>query len=193
MRSRTGKNVVRAAVGISGILWILLLLRYYMGLDPTDIMGYGILAFFLLLPAAALLASLAVSAAGFRWRWVFPLCFGASELLLNFLISGAVQGVLLFLLPAAASLIGLGAGALIRRMIVHHRSSGTGAGTSPAFDHSLLEPAIRCSICTGEQVAGFVDRNTGYFQEVALISSEEDLERFLSAWQITRQELKKIY
>ena len=151
------------------------------------------LPFFLLLPAAALLASLAVSAAGFRWRWVFPLCFGASELLLNFLISGAVQGVLLFLLPAAASLIGLGAGALIRRMIVHHRSSGTGAGTSPAFDRSLLEPAIRCSICTGEQVVGFVDRNTGHFQEVALISSEEDLERFLSAWQITRQELKKIY
>ena len=62
MRSRTEKNVVRAAVGISGILWILLLLRYYMGLDPTDIMGYGILAFFLLLPVSRFSCL----------RWQFP-------------------------------------------------------------------------------------------------------------------------
>ncbi|MBM6668146.1 MAG: aspartate dehydrogenase [Lachnospiraceae bacterium] len=56
-----------------------------------------------------------------------------------------------------------------------------------------MEPAIRCSICTGEQVAGFVDRKTGKFQEVAMIASEEDLEQFLKTYQISRQELKKIF
>ncbi len=49
------------------------------------------------------------------------------------------------------------------------------------------------SICTGEQVAGFVDRKTGKFQEVAMIASEEDLEQFLKTYQISRQELKKIF
>lgn len=121
MNTDKKKLVVRISVGISGIVWVYLLLLYYTGLDPTDVMGYAILAFFLLLPAAALFASLAVSAVGFRWRWVFPLCFGAAEMLLNFLISNTLSGFLLFLLPTAASLIGIGIGALIRRAVLHRR------------------------------------------------------------------------
>lgn len=47
-----------------------------------------------------------------------------------------------------------------------------------SYDREHLEPAVRCSICTGEQVAGFRDRNSGRFEEVALIRSEQDLEKF---------------
>lgn len=56
---------------------------------------------------------------------------------------------------------------------------------APAFDRERLEPAIRCSICTGEQVAGFRDRQTGRFQEVALISTAADLQAFRDKYGIT--------
>ena len=39
-------------------------------------------------------------------------------------------------------------------------------------------PVLRCSICTGEQVAGFRDRRTGHFREVTLIKTPKDLETF---------------
>lgn len=49
---------------------------------------------------------------------------------------------------------------------------------APSFDPAAEEPAIRCSICTGEQVAGFRDKKTGHFREVTLIKTEKDLESF---------------
>lgn len=39
-------------------------------------------------------------------------------------------------------------------------------------------PVIRCSICTGEQVAGFKDKSTGKFTEIMLIQNEKDLKKF---------------
>lgn len=53
-------------------------------------------------------------------------------------------------------------------------------------------PAIRCSICTGEQVAGFRRKDSGRFEEVMLIRSPEDLARFRSRYGITG-EIEKIY
>ena len=53
-------------------------------------------------------------------------------------------------------------------------------------------PAIRCSICTGEQVAGFRNKETGRFEEVMLLRSPEDLERFRQQYGITG-EIEKIY
>ena len=53
-------------------------------------------------------------------------------------------------------------------------------------------PVIRCSICTGEQVAGFRRKDTGTFEEVALIRSEADLQAFRDAYGI-EGEIKKIY
>jgi len=53
-------------------------------------------------------------------------------------------------------------------------------------------PAIRCSICTGEQVAGFLIRESGRFEEVTLIRGEEDLENFRRQYGITG-EIEKIY
>ena len=46
------------------------------------------------------------------------------------------------------------------------------------YDPLVKEPAIRCSICTGEQVAGFRNRHTGVFEEILALRSEEDLEEF---------------
>ena len=53
-------------------------------------------------------------------------------------------------------------------------------------------PAIRCSICTGEQVAGFKNQETGRFEEVMLIRSPGDLELFKEQYGISG-EIEKIY
>ena len=53
------------------------------------------------------------------------------------------------------------------------------------YDHENLYPAIRSSICTGEKVAGFKNKNTGSFTEIMLISSEKDLEAFKRTYGIT--------
>lgn len=47
-----------------------------------------------------------------------------------------------------------------------------------AYDRERLEPMVRSSICTGEKVAGFREKDTGRFREVALIRSPADLEAF---------------
>ena len=46
------------------------------------------------------------------------------------------------------------------------------------YDCERLEPVIRCSICTGEQVAGFRERQSGAFREIMLIRNEQDLAAF---------------
>lgn len=61
-----------------------------------------------------------------------------------------------------------------------------------AFDPALEEPVLRCSICNGEQVAGFKNKKTGAFSEVMFIRSPQDLEEFRSQYGI-RGEIKKVY
>ncbi|MEE1165405.1 MAG: aspartate dehydrogenase [Lachnospiraceae bacterium] len=68
-------------------------------------------------------------------------------------------------------------------------SSGNG---SLSYDPSFQEPVLRCSICNGEQVAGFRDKKTGAFSEVMLIRSPQDLEEFRNQYKI-REEIRKIY
>jgi hypothetical protein len=46
------------------------------------------------------------------------------------------------------------------------------------YDAARQRPVVRCSICTGEQVAGFKDVENGQFTEVMLIRNDADLERF---------------
>ena len=60
------------------------------------------------------------------------------------------------------------------------------------YDREKKTPVIRCSICTGEQVAGFRDRETGRFEEVMLIRSEADLRDFREQYGITG-EIQRIY
>ncbi len=59
------------------------------------------------------------------------------------------------------------------------------------YDASVYKPVLRCSICTGEQVAGFQNLQTGQFEEVGLIRNEEELREFLDTYGI--QEIEKIY
>mgnify|MGYP006967342005 CR=1 FL=1 len=52
------------------------------------------------------------------------------------------------------------------------------------YDSSRHKAIIRCSICTGEQVAGFRDKQTGEFTEVMLIRNEKDLNAFKLAYHL---------
>ena len=56
-------------------------------------------------------------------------------------------------------------------------SQWTPPGTVP-FDPEKQYAVIRCSICTGEKVAGFKNKADGRFTEVMLIRSLRDEERF---------------
>lgn len=60
------------------------------------------------------------------------------------------------------------------------------------YDSNYEKPAIRCSICTGEQVAGFINLSTGHFEEVMLIQSSQDLETFQRRYGITGS-IEKFY
>ena len=42
------------------------------------------------------------------------------------------------------------------------------------FDSDKQMAVIKCSICTGEMVAGFKNKEDGYFTEVMLIKNEAD-------------------
>lgn len=60
------------------------------------------------------------------------------------------------------------------------------------YDPELRTPAIRVSICTGEQVAGFENKESGRFEEIVLIRSEKDLKDFKERYGI-EGEIRKIY
>lgn len=60
------------------------------------------------------------------------------------------------------------------------------------YDIENQKPAIRASICTGEEVAGFCDIHTGKFEEVMLIRSDKDLKQFMKEYGISG-EIEKIY
>lgn len=61
------------------------------------------------------------------------------------------------------------------------------------YDPETQEPVIRCSICNGEQVAGFCDKKTGSFSEVMLIRTPSDLETFRNQYGIFSENIRKIY
>ena len=63
--------------------------------------------------------------------------------------------------------------------------------STSAYDPAIHIPVIRCSICTGEQVAGFQDLKTGRFEEVQLIRNEQELQAFLDTYGL--REIEKIY
>ncbi|GFI42833.1 MAG: aspartate dehydrogenase [Dorea sp.] len=53
------------------------------------------------------------------------------------------------------------------------------------YDPANQKPILRCSICTGEQVAGFKDLHTGKFTDIMLIKDEKDLAAFKKQYGVT--------
>ena len=52
------------------------------------------------------------------------------------------------------------------------------------YDKTGKKAVLRCSICTGEQVAGFQDIATGKFEDIMLIRGEADLEAFKQMYDV---------
>lgn len=46
------------------------------------------------------------------------------------------------------------------------------------YDKENWKPVLKCSICNGEQVAGFKNIHTGAFREECFIRDSADLEEF---------------
>ena len=62
---------------------------------------------------------------------------------------------------------------------------------SQQYDTESYKPIVKCSICNGEQVAGFKNLHTGKFEEIMLVRSEADLKEFKERYGIT--EITKEY
>lgn len=60
------------------------------------------------------------------------------------------------------------------------------------YDQVNQKPVIKCSICNGEQVAGFQNVHTGVFEEVMLIRGDADLALFREQYNIEGM-IGKIY
>lgn len=72
-----------------------------------------------------------------------------------------------------------------------NRSVGKTAQEKKTYDKDNCKPVLKCSICNGEQVAGFKDIHTGKFEEVMLIRGQKDLEEFMKQYGIS--EVSKEY
>ncbi|NBJ91770.1 aspartate dehydrogenase [Parablautia muri] len=59
------------------------------------------------------------------------------------------------------------------------------------YDKENWKPVLKCSICNGEQVAGFQNIHTGEFREEILIKGVRELEAFQEKYGIAQ--IRKIY
>ena len=62
---------------------------------------------------------------------------------------------------------------------------------TPSYDKEHEVPALKSSICTGEQTAGFLDVQTNRFRDVMLVKNPEDIEAFKRLCGV--DELKRLY
>ena len=61
------------------------------------------------------------------------------------------------------------------------------------YDPAVQEPAVRRSICTGEMTGGFLDRNTGKFQDYMLLDGQKELEAFCKGTGVAPEDVKTVY
>ena len=57
--------------------------------------------------------------------------------------------------------------------------------TKVPYDKENQKTVLKCSICNGEQIAGFKDINTGKFEDVMLIRNDKDLDDFMKMYGIS--------
>ena len=68
---------------------------------------------------------------------------------------------------------------------------GKKAEKKKEYDKENMRPILKCSICNGEQVAGFKNVHTGKFEEIMLIRNGDDLDAFMRMYNIS--EISKEY
>lgn len=61
-----------------------------------------------------------------------------------------------------------------------------------SYNKDIYVPVLKCSICTGEMVAGFKEINTGKFIDDMYVSGDKDIDKFKKKYGIT-DTLEKIY
>ena len=61
------------------------------------------------------------------------------------------------------------------------------------FDPEKEEPAIKKSICTGEATVGFVDRATGHFRDIQVVTTPLDIADFCRRTGTDPNSIKTIY
>lgn len=81
------------------------------------------------------------------------------------------------------------------RRLLSPRAGGKAAGRvshkTGTYNKEFQKPVLKCSICNGEQVAGFKDIRTGKFEEVMLVRNKRELEDFMETYGI--DEIAKEY
>ena len=53
------------------------------------------------------------------------------------------------------------------------------------YNPNIHKAVLKCSICNGEQVAGFKDTQSGHFYEVMLIRNGQDLDSFIEMYDLS--------
>ena len=118
-------KIVLAAVYLG--IWALGLLVYWVLMSPSDVMGFALMFFWLLLPVSTLTVSLVIGRNDYwgKGKWLAVLAFGGMHTLAEFgtfkvgimMAFGRIQAPSweLFLAGAATATAGMGIGALIRR------------------------------------------------------------------------------
>ena len=61
------------------------------------------------------------------------------------------------------------------------------------YDRSRLAPAIRKSICSGEETFGFIDIRDGHFTDIQLLKDEKEKAEVLRQWAVAPDEVKILY
>lgn len=56
------------------------------------------------------------------------------------------------------------------------------------YDRENMRPVLKCSICNGEQVAGFKNIHTGKFEEIMLIRDQKELKEFMEMYGIAEMD-----
>lgn len=67
----------------------------------------------------------------------------------------------------------------------HIWGTGKAEKEKKIYDKDTYKPILKCSICNGEQVAGFKDIRTGKFEEVMLVREKKDLDDFMKRYGVS--------
>lgn len=122
-KNRLGKSYTFVCtLPIFAVLWIWLYVCSFF-LEPTDIMGYAILAFYLAMPLFCLLSCIFVGKGGGKRKWLAPIAYAILAWTLPIATVDAVE-VWFLEMPFVTGLVGLLIGHVWYRISFKHKGRG---------------------------------------------------------------------